>query len=441
MKHFSILAILFAATSANAAETLTLAGAVERALAADPAISIASAERDEAAAAASEVRSVRDAQVTLNGSVFEHEEPMVVSPIHGFTPGQLPDFDRTLIQSSLTSTYLLWDGGAARARIRQANALTATAAESIEAAREAIIARTVGAYFSVLTASTTLEAHDVRLRAIDSELARVRLLDEAGKVPAVETFRAEAARAAAEADRSIAAAELDAAERELARLTRLPPAEAAAANLAPPSPSMPNVEDRSAVESAALQRSVPVRRATLRADAQRAAVASARASRKPLLNLAGSVLEFGDGDGDFTFEWNAGMQLRFFLLDGGAARARIARATAALYAAEARIDAAREDVLRSLDRAFNDLQQASAAAGSLERAAAQFSEVARVERLRLDHGAGTQAEYLRAESDLTATRAALARARHRQLMAQVELARIGGALDPRWIAEHFRSQQ
>jgi outer membrane protein TolC len=441
MKHFSLFVLLLAAGSARAAETLTLAGAVQRALAADPAISIASAERDEAAAAAREVRSVRDAQVTLNGSVFEHEEPMVVSPIHGFTPGQLPDFDRTLIQSSLTSTYLLWDGGAARARIRQADALTATAAESIDAARQGVIARTVSAYLSVITAATTLQAHDLRLRAIDTELARVRLLDQAGKVPAVETYRAEAARAAAEADRSIAAADLDAAERELARLTRLPPDEVSAANLIPPSPSMPSVDDRRAVESAALQRSVPVRRATLRADAQRAAVASAQASRKPTVNLAGSVLEFGDGDGDFTFEWNAGMQMRFSVLDGGAARARIARATAALHAAEAQIDAARDDVLRSLDRAFNDLEQATAAAGSLERAEAQFAEVARVERLRLDHGAGTQAEYLRAESDLTAARAALSRARHRQLLAQVDLARIGGNLDPQWIDVHFRSLQ
>jgi len=49
-------------------------------------------------------------------------------------------------------------------------------------------------------------------------------------------------------------------------------------------------------------------------------------------------------------------------------------------------------------------------------------------------GAGTQVDYLAAEAELAATRAAVVEARTLALLAEVELARATGALTPAWIA-------
>ena len=60
--------------------------------------------------------------------------------------------------------------------------------------------------------------------------------------------------------------------------------------------------------------------------------------------------------------------------------------------------------------------------------------VARVEQLLLEVGTGTQVDYLAAEAELAATRAAVVEARTLALVAEVELARATGALTPAWIA-------
>ena len=96
---------------------LTLAEAVRRALATHPAVVAAAAGVDRAEAAAAEARSALLPRVATEWTGQRFEEPMVVSPIHGFTPDLIPAFDRTLVQGNLSATWLLFDGGARGARI------------------------------------------------------------------------------------------------------------------------------------------------------------------------------------------------------------------------------------------------------------------------------------------------------------------------------------
>lgn len=62
-----------------------------------------------------------------------------------------------------------------------------------------------------------------------------------------------------------------------------------------------------------------------------------------------------------------------------------------------------------------------------------------MEKLRLDTGAGTQTDYLRAEADLLSARAELAAARHTVIGARVELARATGALTLDWLRQNLES--
>ena len=91
------------------------------------------------------------------------------------------------------------------------------------------------------------------------------------------------------------------------------------------------------------------------------------------------------------------------------------------------------EVIEDVDRGLARLEQSHARVQSLATAVARGTEVARIERLSLAAGAGTQTDYLRAEADLQDARAAYAEARHGEMAARAALARLTGVLDPAWI--------
>lgn len=431
MKLMISAALIVATTAANA-QTLTLPEAVRSALASEPALAAATAERDIAAAAADEAESALDPHLQLSGSIVQFDEPMVVSPIHGFTPGLIPEFDTTLIQSAISASWLLWDGGRARARVAESELLESSAVAGIDRVTQELIQRAGAAFLAVRTRSEMLAAEDQRLEAVEVELSRVNLLHEVGRAADVEVLRADAARAAAEAERTAAATALEVAERELARMTSLPLSRTRASNLASAPLGGPSFS-RDALEASALDANPIVRQARERAAAQSAAVRAAEASRRPELRLASAIQEYGSDDGDFLFEWNAGIHLRFDLFDGGARGSRIERARAGERLALARLRMVEDEVRSALDRSIASLEEASARVESLGRAERGLAEVARIERLRLENGAGTQSDYLRAEADLVGARAALAAARNRVALARIEIARVGGELDLEWL--------
>ena len=76
---------------------------------------------------------------------------------------------------------------------------------------------------------------------------------------------------------------------------------------------------------------------------------------------------------------------------------------------------------------------------ALQSAVEQSAEVARIERLALEVGSGTQSDYLDAEANLLRARADLIEARHAEISARVELARVLGELSPEWLARTVES--
>ena len=77
--------------------------------------------------------------------------------------------------------------------------------------------------------------------------------------------------------------------------------------------------------------------------------------------------------------------------------------------------------------------EAVARTEALDASVAQWEEVARIEGLSLQEGAGVQSDLLRAEAGLFQARAGSARARHDAILATVRLARSQGALDQAWL--------
>ena len=126
------------------------------------------------------------------------------------------------------------------------------------------------------------------------------------------------------------------------------------------------------------------------------------------------------------------MQVVVPLWDGGQTGRRVARATAQRDTATALLAQSELDAREAVDRAWNMLADAGARADALARSADRLVEVARVQKLLLEVGSGTQVDYLSAEAELAAARASATEARTTARLAQVELGRLTGELNPEW---------
>jgi outer membrane protein len=409
---------------------LPLATAVSRALAHYPTLAAAAAAEAEARARLGEAQAARLPDIQLRGSATQYQKPTLVSPIHAFQAGQTPPFDETLLQAGVTGRYTLFDGGARGAHIDQARWQLEASAAASRGHEDAIVAQVVATYSRVLGRGLTLEAHERRLAALEAELDRVEQVRAVGRAADLEVFRVSAALASARAAREGVAEALDMAERDLARLVGADPDETRAARLEPLRLVDRGVADRDALVARALRASPALEHARHQFAAADAAVGAARSARSPRVEAVGNILGFGSAAGHFTNEWNAGVQLVLPLFNGGATGQRIARARAARDAAAEQGRSVELQIRGELDRALSALREASARLISLDSAILQFTEVVRIEKLRLETGTGTQTDYLAAEADLLAARASVADLQYAEVVAQVEVARVTGSLDP-----------
>jgi outer membrane protein TolC len=358
---------------------------------------------------------------------------MLVTPIHGLSTSQAPPFDETLLQGGATMSYTVFDGGARGSRIRRARESAAAADAALAASERDIVARVTTAYVDVHTRRQIVDAHDLRLDALRAELSRARQRFDAGRAPKVEVLRAEAALASAESERVRFAEALDFAERELARLTGARDDEARSARLVPIRLADSRQPPRSVLLQAALDASPALTRARAIVAAADAEVAIARSARWPEIKLSAGFYQRGSAGTRSWGEWAAGTALSFPLFTGGRTDAEVARTRAGRRGGEEALHLAEYQLAQELDRALSAVAEARARAASLAAATTRFAEVARIEKLALDAGTGTQTDYLIAEADHFAARASLAEATMSEIIARTEVARVTGQLNPAWV--------
>jgi len=145
------------------------------------------------------------------------------------------------------------------------------------------------------------------------------------------------------------------------------------------------------------------------------------------------LLDFGTLDGGHVAEWQAGIKVSWPIFTGGARSASIQRAEADRRAAENQLRLTQLQVDNASDMAQASLVESVSRADALEAAVSQWEEVARIEALRVQEGAGVQADLLRAEAGLFRARAGFAQARYDAVLARVRLARAKGTLNTTWM--------
>jgi outer membrane protein TolC len=161
----------------------------------------------------------------------------------------------------------------------------------------------------------------------------------------------------------------------------------------------------------------------------------------PNISLFGGYLGFGSGGGDLVTEWQGGAKVTYPIFTGGARSKTNARASALVELAHQEIRQAELAVSNGVDRGMSAVRESRARLEAVEEAVAHLTEVARIEWLALETGAGTQTEYLRSEAELLRAKATLIDARNIEIVARVELARITGQLNPSWLERELENTQ
>jgi outer membrane protein len=432
-----MIAALVLAALLQQPPALTLSEVVDRAVATHPAAAAARALRDRAAAETGEARATRLPRVTLDAAVNRFEEPMVIAPLHGFDVRRPPLFDRTLVQTGLGMSWVAFDFGSRAGHVRAQRLLEEAADWGVSAAEQDVIARSVGAYLGVLSARQLLAAQDQRLAALSAESARVRQLLAQGKAPRVAGLRIDAEERRATADRIAASARLRTAEHELAQVAALPQPSGSISVLPIRLIDTTTTTDttpalRSRLVARAARTSARLRELEDRAQAAGAGVAALRRTAYPELRFSSAYVDRGRWWGDYSAEWQIGLAVSYSVYGGGR-ESSIRKAVADERSANSQLRLARMAVETAVDEALGAMHEARARVAALSSAVDQSVEVARIERLALEVGSGTQADFLEAEANLLGARAGLIETRHAEVMARVALARILGELTREWI--------
>ncbi len=415
---------------------LTLEEAVSLALGSHPVVGRARAHRTGAEARLEQARASWLPSLTTEGSLARFQEPMVVAPLHGFDPTRPPSFDRNLVQGNLSLGYTIFDGGARGARVDRAEAGVAAAAVGEELSRMDLTLQVSRAYLAVLAGEELVEAAEAQIQALESEEDRARQFLEEGKAARVDRLRVQAALSRARADAISVRSDLDLAWGRLARLTGATHQELRERALLPVKLGDDPTPSRGRTLETARSNSPDLALARRELAAAAAEVREAGSTWLPSLQAAGRYQNYGTLDGKHTQEWQATLSVAYPIFTGGArgaeeqgARAEEREAAQGLRLAELEVEEKVEDGLAAL-------AEARARREALELGVTQSREVARIEALALEAGAGVQTDFLKAQADLFRARAALVQARHGEILARLQLARVMGELTQEWIEEH-----
>lgn len=336
---------------------------------------------------------------------------------------------------TISQSLLQVFGPVPRAGLTSASRASASAALSLNEARQQLVIRAAGAYFAIVRqellveAATQARVRAARLREASEARARVGLATE------LDVMRAELLAAQAEASLAAERESLDRARDAFNALLGRPIDSPVDVELtAVPDAVAADLPDLAALQASALARRGDVLEARARiADAERHE-AVARWSALPDIQVTAGYARRGLAGGPSIFNdwlggWRAGISTTYGLQRSDAAAAS---AAAALTTRAAEREAFDREQAAAVDvRAAHRAVVRTAGAIEIQRKAMAVAErQARLATLRYERGLADNVDVIDAEMNMLQARTALIGARVDHALARMTLERASGQLDP-----------
>ncbi len=441
--RFLIHTILLAAaaTSASAAD---LGAVYERALANDPVIREAEANRRAARESKPQALAALLPQIDAGGRYDEEEtefDGAFVSPA-GVTPQvRDSDGDTTAWGVELRQSVFRWQNWAA---LRRADAESAQAEADYRAAQQDLILRTSESYFNVLAAQDTLEAAQAAHDAIGRQLEQSEKRFEVGLIAVTDVQEAKAAFDSATADLIQAKRNLATTGERLRELTGDTFDELSKPGdempLASPNPANPEDWVRLAMDQNA--RLISSR---LAADVTRHNVSSERGGHFPSVDLvvtrndseeSAAITGSQVGDIDNQSEGTrVSLQLTVPIFSSGATSSRVRQAEFRHIAARERLERTARETERETRDAYLGVNSEMARVQSLKQAVESARTALQATEAGYEVGTRTSVDVLDARRRLFEAETNYSRSRYDYLLNVLRLRFAAGTLDGQGLTE------
>ena len=322
-----------------------------------------------------------------------------------------------------------------RVQQQQLSASVDVAEVQWQAAQQALMLRTAQQYFEVALAQEALRVLGSQLSAVQRTSDEVQERFTLGQLPVTDTHEARARLSGLRAQQLAAQSALDIKRRQLADSTGLSGADLVAYLPADNPPAAARTLEAWQLDAAS--NNPLIRQQLLALDVARLEADKHRLSASATLDLvAQAAQERLHGSGDFgrgarnkATSAQVGVQLTVPLFTGGMRSAKEEEALRLLDAAQAQLDATREQVAQQVHAAWLGLSVGRERVQALAQAL-QASQ-ARADATQLGHEVGdrTLLDLLNAQNDNANARLALAQARSQLLQEGLRLAQLAGQLD------------
>ncbi|MBX3702489.1 MAG: TolC family outer membrane protein [Steroidobacteraceae bacterium] len=439
-----LLAAAVAATSASAAD---LGAVYQRALANDPIIREAEANRRASRESRPQALAALLPQVNATGSYEDGDSKgsstfFQPDPFAVFTRDTQRDFERTNWQVQLRQNVFSWQNWAA---LRRASAEVAQAEADYLAAQQDLILRTSEAYFNVLAAQDALESAEAAHNAIGRQLEQSEKRFEVGLIAVTDVQEAKAAFDSATATLIQAKRNLATTGERLRELTGDTFDELSKPDnqmpLAAPNPANPEDWVRRAMEQNA--RLISSR---LAADITRHNVSSERGGHLPSLDLVVSRSDFDSEatllSGGFSGPDNSdsestvvSLQVTVPIFSSGATSSRVRQAEFRHIAARERLERTARETERETRDAYLGVSSEMARVQSLKQAVESARTALQATEAGYEVGTRTSVDVLDARRRLFEAETNYSRSRYDYLLNVLRLRLAAGTLDAQGLTE------
>lgn len=413
-------------------EPITLATAVEAALAGNPSLLAAIEQRQELTGGVAEAWSDAYPQLDLVGGWNRTRNPSLLnSPDFEELLAQFPGFEpssQDLWNLAVELRQVIWAGGKVKATVELAKLASEIVESRIATARLDVAAQAARSWAQVVSAQKEIEALEAERASRDSALAIVEARLEIGEATELERLRAVAARRQLDPQMAAVEGRRDAGLADLKVVLGL--GAAAVVAVAPVVDEPPAVPERSLVLAEAISNRPELLGLDLDVRTIAGQAELVRAESRPRFDFAaawGRQARLGENLGEALYDdWRVGFTTSWSLSDGGKRAGQLVQLESQQRQTELRLAALRLEVEAEVERAWVVARAAAEERSASREALVAAREAARVARESWEQGVALQLDVLQAEDLARQAELATIQADLAAWSAAIDLARARG---------------